>query len=52
MNIDIQEVIRGYVECLLWSQSCNGTALTGDGHEHNTNDPVGATRATSGTTFC
>jgi hypothetical protein len=37
MSIDIEAVIAQYVETMLWSESCNGTA--GGDHEHTTTDP-------------
>jgi hypothetical protein len=39
MTIDIAAVTAAYIETLLWSESCNGTAPTDDGHEHTTTDP-------------
>jgi hypothetical protein len=37
VNIDIARVITGYIACLLWSESCNGTA--GGDHEHTATEP-------------
>jgi hypothetical protein len=40
MSIDIPAVVAGYITCLLWSESCRGSAgNASDEHEHNTDDP-------------
>lgn len=39
MDVDIESVVRGYVDCLLWSESCRGSVPTDDGHEHASDNP-------------
>jgi hypothetical protein len=34
-TINVRAAIDGYIECLLWSESCRGELS----HEHNTDDP-------------
>lgn len=38
---NLELIVKGYVESMLWSEPCNGTAPDGpaDGHTHTTNDP-------------
>lgn len=43
-SVDLNAAVRGYIEALLWSESCNGTDTD---CEHTTDDPMDCDRSLS-----